>query len=540
MSWMLSTTSLLRPATPAWLDDVCQRLTENNDSYKAVELIHPRMDDRDAKTFAKALSENTTVASLVLSCYAIVDDGTAAIASVLCKNTTILKLQLRDIRDVREVSTFFQYLKTNRTITDISLRHCTICPRGATVMAQYVKQNTALHELRITDSQFISDSFQILCKQGLYCHPSIQRLYFVNDDLITETSAEYLANIFDQNNKLQELHIGENNLGDDGVVSIAQKIIENNSVTTLRHLDVRSNNVTCNGAMALQGLIVNSTTLWSLDLSNNNIGDFGMMALCRGLQQPKQQGLRKLNVSANCITNRSATGIAIMLRMNQTLKDLNVSFNALCDDGVATIASALSDTTSINIKHPNTNTGNATLRTLSLRHNDITNIGAHRIAHFLPCMKGLKELLLSKNKIDCVGITALLDGLSSNVELEYLDVDNFQKVSTNPSHDGRARTSDDKSYCSNTAISVQRNMAQYLKFNKAGRRIFRSINTVPRGLWTILYDRISTDKDLVRCPATTAFCAHHCFLNPSHSPTVICISCSIFCFFITKHDECHW
>ena len=74
------------------------------------------MDDRDAKTFAMALSENTTITTLVLSCYAIVDDGTAAIASVLCENTTILKLQLRDLRDVREVSTFFRYLKTNKTI----------------------------------------------------------------------------------------------------------------------------------------------------------------------------------------------------------------------------------------------------------------------------------------------------------------------------------------------------------------------------------------------------------------------------------------
>ena len=502
MSWTLSTTSLLRPSTPAWLDDVCQRLIENSDAYKIVELIHPRMDDRDAKTFAKALSENTTITTLVLSCYAIVDDGTAAIASVLCENKSITKLQLRDLRDVREISTFFQYLQKNKTITDMSMRHCTICPRGAVIMAQYLKQNTALRELRITDSQFISNAFQILCEQGLYRHPSLGRLYLVNDDLDNETSAEYLSNLFDQNSTIQEFYIGENNLGDDGVASIVRKIIQNNTLTTLRHLDLRSNNITCDGAMSLQGLIINNTSLCSLILSDNDIGDYGMMALSRGLQQQQEQqrGLRKLDVSTNNITKRSATLIATMLRANQSLHELNLSFNSLCDDGVATILAAVTATTT-NSCHPAININNTTLRIMSLRRNGITNIGAQQIGRSLPYMKGLKELYLSKNDINCLGVTALFHGLHSNVELEYLDVDYATKGSSaSISHHVVATTSTATDTSHDTPFTLQQKMVRCMKLNKAGRRIFRSVNTVPRSLWPLIYGRMNTDTDLVRVP----------------------------------------
>jgi Ran GTPase-activating protein (RanGAP) involved in mRNA processing and transport len=464
MSWMLSTTTLLRPTTPIWLETICQQLIDNDTSYRTVEVIHPRMDDHDAKIFAKSLLENYTITTLILSFYSIVDDGTAAIGSVLSNNTTITKLQLRDIRDVREISTLFHYLQYNQTITDFSLRHCTICPRGAMAMSEYFKQNTSIHELRITDTQFIGNAFQILCDHGLHSHTNVRRLYFINDDLTSNDATQYISSILHQNSTLQELYLGENNIGDTGVEALVNCILKNNAITSLCHLDLRSNNITCTGAMSLQGLIVNNRSIQYLNLSNNEIGDHGIMAISRGIQQSSWNcQLQQLDINTNYITNFSAITIANMLKVNKSLNEFNISFNGLGDIGATTIISAMET--------------NTTLRSLSIRRNGITDVGAECIAELLPNLKGLKELMLSKNDIGLIGATALLRGVQSNVELEYLQID--EKV-----------TSSD---CSMEKIF--RDISHYLQLNKAGRRIFRS--TIPISLWSYVYGRINYDKDMV-------------------------------------------
>ena len=493
MSWMLSTTSLLRPTTAEWLERVCQRLLDNHPAFQTLELIHPRLDDRDANTLAVALRENVTLTTLVVSCYGLVDDGTAALASSIRIHPTLRKLQLRDLHNAREITTWVRDLARNPTITDVSLRHATICPRSATAVAQYLKDNPVLQELRITDSQFMGNAFSILCEEGLYRHPSIQRVYFVNDDL-NDTSGEYVAKILDENCTLQELYLGENNLGDEGVASIVKKMIQNNAVTAIWHLDLRSNNITSTGAMSLQGLIIHHATLRSLELSDNEIGDSGLMALSRGLQQTTHRPLlHRLNVQSNLITNDSGPTIAAMLRSNRSLQELNLSFNSLGDDGVAIIVSALTTTATTNTTtthhHHHHQRENTTLHTLSLRRNGITNVGAQGIGAALPNMKGLKELLLSKNDIDGLGVKAILHGLRSNVEIEYIDVDYHTKQQV-PS------TNIATSIASSSSLWLQREMVRCMKLNKAGRRIFRS--TVPRSLWPLLFGRMTTDVDLVR------------------------------------------
>ena len=78
MSLLLSTTSLLRPLTPSWLEDTCQKLVDNEPDFRTCDLTHPRIDDVYAKIFANALDENNVVNALTLSCFEIVDDGAYA------------------------------------------------------------------------------------------------------------------------------------------------------------------------------------------------------------------------------------------------------------------------------------------------------------------------------------------------------------------------------------------------------------------------------------------------------------------------------
>lgn len=451
MSLWLSHTTLMTPTVPTWLEEICQRLVDNDPSLTTVELTHPRIDDLFAKVFCRALDENTTVTTLILSCFALVDDGAYVVGSTLAKNTRIQKLQFRDLRDSREVITLFRSLLQNVSVREFSLRHCLICPRGAEALAKYFQTQTKIEEVRFVDCQFTGDSLWQIC-QGLKHNRALQRLFLVN----TEVGAEGAAHISDMvsTSCLRELHLAENDLGDDGVAILAKGVLSN---TSLRLLDIRANGVTSTGAMSLQGMISRSQFLSALCLANNELGDLGAAALARGLQRSTCV-LRQLDVSENQIEAPGAAILASVLRTNRSLSTLNLSFNMIGDSGATSVASAL--------------LRNKSLRCLSLRRCGVTTEGATALAKKLPKMEGLRELVLNKNNIDRNGLQALLVAIRSNVELEYLQVDE------RPSE------------------PVSREIGHWIRLNKAGRRIFRKSN-VSNQLWPHVYGRISSDCDVL-------------------------------------------
>jgi len=459
MSLLLSSTSLLRPSIPPWLEDTCQKLVDNVPTFRVVDLTHPRIDDVNAKIFANALDENHVVNTVILSCFNIVDDGAYAIASVIGKNHTIEKLQLKDLRNSREIITIFQLLQQNDTLTELALRHCRICPQGAAVLSQFLSKHPRIQEVRLTDTQFVNGASLKLVCEGIKKNTSLQRAYFVNNELSGAESAVELANMI-QGSALRELYLGENELGDEGVAVLAQGILQGN--TALRFLDLRSNGITAAGAMSLQGLMVSSQYLLSLNLSNNDLGSSGAKALARGLQHSSCL-LQKLDLSFNQVDEAGAQAFATMLRTNKNLHDLNLSFNSIGDQGAKQIVSAL--------------LRNVTLRLLSLRRNGITNNGAKIVASKLPGMHGLKELLLSKNSIDHDGASALLEGLRRNVEIQHLNVED-----------------------SKLSEPIAREINHWTRLNMAGRRILRKANTVHAPLWSHFYSRVGNDKNAVSVP----------------------------------------
>jgi hypothetical protein len=80
--------------------------------------------------------------------------------------------------------------------------------------------------------------------------------------------------------RLEALRLGENELGDDGVLELARSLA---CVGTLNVLDVRSCRVGDRGAAALAGVLETSPRLRVLSVRGNGIGSQGTAALARGL-----------------------------------------------------------------------------------------------------------------------------------------------------------------------------------------------------------------------------------------------------------------
>lgn len=446
----------MSPTVPSWLEEICHKLVANDASFHIVELMHNcRLDDVLARVFSHALSENHIVETIIISCVALVDDGAHAIGTVLASSISIRKLQLRDIRNAREMITFFTLLLRNDHLEEVSLRHCEITRAGAEALAKFLRGHPRLREVRITDCHFRDeDSLDIIC-QGLQANRTIQRLFMVGNS-IDERHIGSISRMVAGSSCLRELYLNENDLGDAGVAILSEGVRRS---TSLRLLDVSSNQITSRGALALQGMIISNQYLLSLNLSGNRLGNVGVLCLARGLRQPSCI-LRCLDLDANGIDAIGARHLAAMLRRNVTLRELKVSFNTIGDDGARSIATAL--------------TYNHTLHRLSLRRNHIGHIGAIAFAQKLPNMRGLRELLLAKNHIDQDGIVAFVHSLRSNMDLEYLSVE--EKVVSEP---------------------WSREILQLLRLNQAGRRIFRDHNQVPSVLWPRIYSRICSDPNIL-------------------------------------------
>jgi Ran GTPase-activating protein (RanGAP) involved in mRNA processing and transport len=111
-----------------------------------------------------------------------------------------------------------------------------------------------------------------------------------------------------QNSQLTVLKLGYNNLGDEGVATLAEGIRQHN------HLQ-------------------------SLDLGFNNVGDEGCRNLCRAI--PSEGKLRTLYLAGNLIGEEGAIEIAALIRRGCSIEKLYLTGNLLGPDGVKAITEAV-------------------------------------------------------------------------------------------------------------------------------------------------------------------------------------------------------
>lgn len=440
----------MRPDIPGWLEEIGDKLSNNDPLLTTLELTHHRIDDAQGRFLAERLRGNTIVTGILLSCFDLVDDGAVAIADVLARTQFINKVQLRDLRNGREAQIFFQALNSMTQLEELSIRHSQIDTDNTASLGQLVEFHPNLQELRLVDSQMDGSSFSKLC-HGVQLGRKLRRIYLINTELHGNTCGPCFGDMLRQNTSLEELHLCENDLGDEGTTHIVEGLLENRS---LKVLNLRSNRIGEKGSYALFHLMKETRTLSDLFLGNNRIGDKGSEVLAKGLLQSK---LKRLDLTDNAIGPRGAQAIAEMLLSNKDLRDLNLSFNYLGDVGAIALAEVLDS--------------NSSLRYLSLRRIRMSNDGAKAFAAKLPRMRGLKELVITRNLIDKDGTSALLSGLRCNMELEHLHVED------------------------NISTPILREIVHWIRLNRAGRRVFRD-SSVPVTLWPEILSNFNVNVDL--------------------------------------------
>ena len=229
-----------------------------------------------------------------------------------------------------EESLFEEILKLH----DDTLFHCACAfesqePNACDCLIQLQKDNDiCISDTILVPSHFLSIGFVVSNSSTpvsvvlLKCNMSgVNMGYFASSSILCEN--------------LQHLDLSSNVLTDDDITTLAEGLKE----TFLLTLSISKNEVGDEGIIELANSLEESTSLESLDLSSNKISGRGMKHLCESLKDLTE--LKILNVGRNKIQDEGVHCLSESLKSLKKLKSLHLERNEISGNGIASLAEGL-------------------------------------------------------------------------------------------------------------------------------------------------------------------------------------------------------
>ena len=217
------------------------------------------------------------------------------LSASLTVNNTLQDLTLACELDGLAMKQLSAGLRANKSVTRLNFQ-CHITDIGSQHFAKMLAANKTVQELNLLAicrgriiAQRISDHTMEKLSAGLRANKSVTKLTLRH--CITDTEAQrYLATMLAVNVTLQKLDLSSGSILDIGVSHLSRALQHNSSVT---HLDLSYNeSITNTGAVALGEMLRVNKSLRELDLHGTSVGEEGATALMEGLQH--NQALNKL------------------------------------------------------------------------------------------------------------------------------------------------------------------------------------------------------------------------------------------------------
>ena len=139
---------------------------------------------------------------------------------------------------------------------------------------------------------------------------------------------------------LKELNIAGNSIMDEGITAICNAV-QGNKETKLASLNVSFNYISSVGATAVAAMVAVTGSLTALDLTDNNLKDEGVSAVCKAIQSNKETKLASLNFKNNGIRPGGANALAAMVAVTGSLTECGLSYNNMSKEGEALIRKAV-------------------------------------------------------------------------------------------------------------------------------------------------------------------------------------------------------
>ncbi|MGK3740140.1 MAG: Ran GTPase-activating protein (RanGAP) involved in mRNA processing and transport [Bacillariaceae sp.] len=252
---------------------------------------------------------------------------------------------------------------------------------------------------------------------------------------------------------LTVLDLGFNSVGDAGCTALSLHMVAGNH--TLRNLFLSGNHIERKGAMALASAILHGCSLSRLNLSANNLGADGINVIAQSIREAesrvqqllqRQGGIKlgynikpvtieELNVDNVSMLSKGFEALSLMVLTNFNLKNISLANNDLHDSDLALLSQSLTQNKEIPIKSlvlsfnkitcvgveclMNAVWGSQTLKEIKLDNNKMQDRGAQLCSVVLGSIR-LEVLDVSCNRISTVGVKAIMKSLSDNDSLKRL------------------------------------------------------------------------------------------------------------------------
>ena len=455
-----SATTIMASSLPMWAQSLCQDIECNDPSVTKVTT--EGMETHVAIALAQALAGTSTVTELDLDLSFVHANGVGALAEVLATNTSMKTVRIETCfndsiilhaypESYREEQGYSRAsiargLAKNATVTKLVLDGAGLDDDFWFVLSEWERNGGKLEELYIS-SATLAPAFQ----HFLSATVSLKRLHISNSIVYTgEDNTNfvdsgilcYALQAADEKKTVRLSSVGvqhgvkqyesqrhvilprfvniarfrndvlyiERGFTSDCAVALAAKLMTN---TTLKRLYLAENPLGGRGVAALATMLETNTTIQMLDIRSVFIDNEKMAAGALGKALTVNKTLVELRLSNNGGVEFSYP-LANALRVNSSLKTLNLSSTNVNDSGATALASTLES--------------NCTLRVLNLNGCHVGRLGAIALAQMLLQNGELKELYLSGNPICETGVQALLNALKKNYRLQSLTFDAYSEA----------------------------------------------------------------------------------------------------------------
>jgi len=244
---------------------------------------------------------------------------------VLVKALPITPWNVLNIRtNEKNVMKLVEFLKTNTTLTDVTLDSMCCMLENVESIAELLKENTTMTRLNLESDNIQQSGIKII-GEALMTNSTLTDLN-LNLNHCGVNGTKSLCEMLKVNTSLNKLGLSMVGLEDEGVAIIAEALKANSALT---ELDLSDNGFGDEGAMKISESLVGNTTLTSLNLAGNLIRVQGGKKLADALLA--NQSLTELNLNSNKITKEEMKGISESLMNNSTVTKLGLE--VVEDDG---------------------------------------------------------------------------------------------------------------------------------------------------------------------------------------------------------------
>ncbi|KUF94447.1 NLRC3 protein [Phytophthora nicotianae] len=182
-------------------------------------------------------------------------------------------------------------LETNTSLESLYLSGNEIGPAGTRALAQALTKNTHLRSLHLSGNNIGEEGARFLA-DGIAGNTGLRALYLGTNG-IGATGMQSLATTLTHNKSLEELTLGQNKVGSAGVRHLAAAFATGH--VSLSTLELGKNGVDQEGAIALARSLCGANRLQNLYMDHNPLGDVGASAFGALLAQNTE--LRVLDLS---------------------------------------------------------------------------------------------------------------------------------------------------------------------------------------------------------------------------------------------------